>query len=278
MRLNHNLQSLNVYRNLLRTEKKQSVAMNRINTGSKLNSAADDPNRISQSERLKLGIRSLNSCSRNIQDSVSLIQTMDGGLSGMSESLQRIRELTVQAGGMMTEKDKEEIKKEINVMVDNINYLAKNTDMNGLSMLNRDGIEGTPDYIISKISMEDDDIKIPTFQLTTDKLGIEKEQIDISTVDKVGESLEKIDSAMEKVITARSSYGSIQNRLESTFDIVQDTVLAMEGADSMISDADVAEEILNLTTKNIITEASNAIMVQTNRMPSEVLNILRNMK
>lgn len=278
MRINSNLQSLNVYRNLIRAEKNQSTSMNRINTGIKLNKAADDPNRISQRERFKLGIRSLNSCSRNIQDSVSMLQTIDGGMSGIIDNVQRIRELTLKAGGPITDQDKNEIQKEINSMLDNIDYLAKNTGINGLCILNKNGMENSPDYILTKVDLNDDSLKIPTLQLTTDALGIEKETLDIYTIDGISETIKNIDSAIFKISSSRSKYGSLQNRLESSYDIVEDTIVTLEGANSLISDTDMAEEIMKLTTQNILAEAGNAIMVQTNNLPNEVLSILRNMR
>lgn len=278
MRLSHNLESLNIYRNLIRTESKQSKAMFRISTGSKLNSAADDPNRIAQSERFRLELKSLQSCSKNIQDSVSLMQTMDGGIDGISKSLQRIRELTIQAGGVASDEEKSALKKEIDIMIDNVEYLASNTEFNGITLLDAGKIENNPKSIKNMVGHEGEIIEVPTYELTPDKLKINKEKFKIDNSDNIGESLGKIDEAIEVVTSARSSYGAIQNRLENSFNIVEDMSLTINGADSSISDADIAEEIMELAKNNILVEAGNAIMVQTNKLPLEILNILQNMR
>ena len=127
MRLNQNMQSLNVYRNYKKNLSTQSVALERVSTGKKINSAKDNPNKLGVSEGLRLQIRSLQMAERNIQDGVSMMQTVDGALSNVSESLIRMKELTVQAGGVNSESDLAVIQNEMEQIKQGIDYTVNNS-------------------------------------------------------------------------------------------------------------------------------------------------------
>nr|WP_242949494.1 flagellin [Clostridium pasteurianum] len=107
MRLSHNLASLNIYYAYTKNINNQSIALNRLTSGKKVNSSLDDPDALSKSEKLNMQIRGLQAGARNSQDGVSMLQTAEGGLSNISDDLQRIRELVVSSGnGTLTDNDK----------------------------------------------------------------------------------------------------------------------------------------------------------------------------
>jgi flagellin len=274
MRLNHNLASLNVYRSYIKGLKKQSIAMERISTGNKINRAGENPNGIAQSERCRLQIRSLQMASKNVQDGISMLQTAEGGMMGINESLQKIRKLIVQGGGANSDSDKEIIQKEINQMIDGVDTLAKNTEFNDVKLLCEKGSMDMP--VGGEIGEK---VEIPKYDLTASALELKdstgKIKIDLNDIDG---SLKKIDGAMDKVLSAQSKYGALENRFESNYDNLIEISHKAIGAESSIRDADIAEEMMEFSKNSILVEAGNAMMVQSNKFPQDVLRILENVK
>lgn len=282
MRLSHNIASLNVYRSYSKALEKQSVAMNRISTGYKINCAKDDPNVIAQSERMRIQIRGMQMAGRNAQDGVSMLQTAEGGLDGMTTMLQRVRELVVQGGsGGNSEGDKQIIQKEIDQMINGMDDIAKNTEFNGVKLLSEDKTLEMP---IGANAGES--ITIPQQNLTSEKLATAdgktldqlKSTYSLANGDNVGNALEIVDSALNTIVSIRSKYGAIENRFEGSLQDINEISDRIDGADSNLRDADIAEEMMELAKSNILSEAGNAMMVQTNKFPQDVLRILENVR
>lgn len=282
MRLSHNIASLNVYRSYSKALEKQSVAMNRISTGYKINCAKDDPNVIAQSERMRIQIRGMQMAGRNAQDGVSMLQTAEGGLDGMTAMLQRVRELVVQSGsGANSEGDKQIIQKEIDQMINGMDDIAKNTEFNGVKLLSDNKTLEMP---IGANAGES--ITIPQQNLTSEKLSTAdgktldqlKSTYSLANGDNVGTALEIVDSALNTIVSMRSKYGAIENRFEGSLQDINEISDRIDGADSNLRDADIAEEMMELAKNNILSEAGNAMMVQTNKFPQDVLRILENVR
>lgn len=290
MRLSHNTASLNVYRGYSKAVQKQSDAMNKISSGYKVNNAKDDPNVIAQSERMRMQIRGLQMAGKNAQDGVSMLQTAEGGLDSMTSMAQRIRELIVQAGnGANTEEDKKTIQNEIDQMIDGIDDIAKTTEFNGIKLLAEDKILEMP---IGANAGES--VKIPQFALTSDKVGTDMTNTlqSIRSANKndgtigannivdnsIDKALEIVDRSLDKIVSVRSKYGALENRFEGGLQDINEISDIMDGADSNLRDADIAVEMAELAKNNILAEAGNAMMVQTNKFPQDVLRILENVR
>ena len=135
MRLTHNMFSLSIYKTYKNRIKDNAKASNNISTGSKLNSAKDNPGKIGKNETLKIQVLTNDAASKNIQDANSMIQTFDGALQGINDNLARMKELTVSAGsGTLTDEDKKNIQNEIDSIKADINGLANNTEFNGVKL------------------------------------------------------------------------------------------------------------------------------------------------
>ncbi|AWZ48190.1 flagellin [Clostridiaceae bacterium 14S0207] len=267
MRIAHNLASLNIYRNMEITEAKQSKSMTRINTGSKLNRACDDPTKIGEKELMTMSIRTMQSSSRNVQDTISMLQTADGGLQEINDNLIRLKELMVQAGdGSLSDQDKDVLQNEINQVTADIDYLAKGTNFNKVSLL--DGSFTKKKSLIDK----HEEVIIPDIKVTVNDLGLKADVNDVS------KSLDSIDKSIKSICEIRGRIGGLGSRLDDTYNNIQESYSAVERSLSLISDADVGEEAVELAKNNILMEAGNAIMVQTNKLPMDVLRILGNMK
>ncbi|MNM53741.1 Flagellin [compost metagenome] len=286
VRLNTNLMSLNVYKGYTKALKTQETAFNRISTGLKINSAKDDPNNLGQSEMLRLQIRGLQAAGRNLQDGASMIQTFDGALSSVSESLTRMKELVVQGStGSLNSEDKANIQKEIDQLKEHINSVTKNTEFNGVKLLDDQNVtdNNKPGFITTSVGANVGELaKIPTFNTSTTMLGKDGvgylEEVNLLDENSKDKNLEIIDSAVNSVNSMRSKYGAVQNKFESLSQGLGEISQSVENAESSLRDADIAEEMMNYSRDSILVNSSIAMMVQTNKLPQDVLQILERLK
>jgi flagellin len=296
MRLSHNMASLNVYRGYSKAVQKQSDAMNKISTGYKVNNAKDDPNVIAQSERMRMQVRGLQMAGRNAQDGVSMLQTAEGGLDSMTSMAQRIRELAVQAGnGANTDEDKKTIQNEIDQMIDGMDDIAKNTEFNGVKLLNPQTQNPSDKTLTLKMPIganAGENVEIKLQKLTSDYITVNDtnaKEIKLSDLksggtysitngDNLDTALKVVDGVIDKVVSVRSEYGALENRFEGSLQDLNEISDRIDGADSDLRDADIASEMAELAKNNILTEAGNAMMVQTNKFPQDVLRILENVR
>jgi flagellin len=279
MRLNHNMASLSIYKEQSKVFEKQSASLGRISSGYKINKTKDNPDGLAQSERLRMQIRGSQMASRNAQDGMSMLQTAEGGLGSINEMLIRIRELTVQAGNAANSpEDKAVIQNELNQMIDGINDIANNTEFNGVKLL----ADGSKSLSMPVGANKGETVNIETFDLRTSTLadsdGNLLANIKVTEAGGVDSALKTIDSVIDKVLSVSSKYGALENRFESSYNNLNEIGDKMEAAESSIRDADIAEEMIEFAKGNILIEAGNALMVQTNKFPQDILRILENMK
>lgn len=285
MRLNQNMQSLNVYRNYKKNLVTQSIALDRISTGTKINSAKDNPNKLGISEGLRIQIRGLQMAERNIQDGVSMMQATDSALNTVGEALNRIKELTVQAGGTQNNEDLNIIQNEINQLKEHIDYTVNNSDFNGVKLLNSEKVTNNnyPKYLNHVVGANvKEEINIPIFNITTDMLidsdGNSLKSIDVTNKNELDKNLNIVDSSISTLNSVRSRYGAIQNRMDTSAQNLSGTSFNLENAESRIRDSDLALEMVEYSRGSILHETSIALMQQTNRFPQDVLRVLENMK
>lgn len=271
MRLSHNMASLNIYKQYSKVLNAQASSLEKISSGYKVNKAKDSPNAIAQSEKLRMQIRGLQMASKNVQDGVSMLQTAEGGMEGVSSLLQRIRELTVQAGSdTNTVDDKKIIQNEINQMVKGIDDISTNTEFNGVKLL-----QGDKKAINMAIGANPDEkVQINRFDLVSTGDLNQLSFIDVTTQTGVATALTNIDTAINTVSSARSQYGALENRFESSFNSLNEVGDKIQGVDSQLRDTDIAEEMSQYSKSSILIQAGNAMMAQANKFPQDILNIL----
>ncbi len=210
--------------------------------------------------------------SRNMQDGMSMLQTADSAMQNIDDSVLRIRELMVQASGATSLEDKNVIQNEVNQMLEHINTVAEYTETNGVKLLS--GSNGaTAKTSIQVGAMAGEDLEIPMYNLTITGLGI----ADVKTTD-IDDALGKLDGAINSIAERRGKYGAISNRLESTFNNTADMSTRVEGAESELTGADIALEMMEYTKASVLVDAGLAMMTQTNKFPQDVLRILENVK
>lgn len=277
MRLNHNMFSLNIYKTYKNQLVDNSKALNNISTGMKLNSAKDNPNKIGKNETLKIQVLTNDAASKNIQDTNSMLQTFDGALQEINNSLSRMKELTVNAGsGTLTSEDRQIIQNELDSLKADINDLANNTEFNGVKLCADSNITGLNTKIVKTAigTMDDENIDIPFFNVSSKNLGLD--DVDV-TVD-IDKSNNTVDNATQMVSKIRSKYGAIQNRLDGTAEYLSSKDINIQKVQSNIGDADIAEEMLNFSKSQILINSSIGLMAQSNNFPKDALNILSNIK
>lgn len=274
MRLNHNLASLNVYRGYLKNLKSNSIAMKKVSSGDKIQSAKDNPNNLAKSERMRMNIRGLQMANRNVQDGVSMLQSADGSLSSINAILGRVRELTVQYGnGSNSEEDKEIIKCEIDQMIGGYEDIINNSEFNGVKLF-----KGDEKRLMQLGTDVGDSMGLEFFDLK-DKLkgltGLKEKNINNFNTN---EALVQVDNAINKIVDVRSEYGAIMNKFEGTMDNLSDFEFVTQESESRVRDADVAEEMVEVARTSILIDAGQSIMVQTNQLPQDMLKVLENIR
>ena len=136
MRLNHNMNSLNCFNRYKKNIKQNSIAMNKISTGMQINSAKDNPNKIGQSEQMRIQLKSLKSAQRSVQDATSMLQSADGALGEANSILARMKELAVQASNDINNvMDRQAMQDEMKQLQNNLFDLANNTEFNGVKLI-----------------------------------------------------------------------------------------------------------------------------------------------
>ena len=280
MRININMKSLSIYSGYKKNITENSTAMERISSGSKINSAKDNPLKIDQSEKLKMQIRSLEMASKNVQDTTSMVQIADTAMGTISEVLIRMKELVVKgASSTNTEYDKQVIQTEIEELTNYIEDTANNTEFNGNKILANANVtdNNKPFYMEMQTgSNVGDSMMIPFFNVSSKVLGIDT--LDVTTKDGATEALKNIDKAIVNVNSCRSSYGAIQGRLETTAEIISSGTYVYEKSSSDINDADIALEMAEIARTSILMESATAMMAQSNNFPKDMLNILANLR
>lgn len=273
MRLNKNMYSLNIFRGYSNAVNKSSKASNNISTGKKINSAKDNPNKIGQNENLKIGILSTKKAESNIQDTASMIQTFDGAMQEINNTLTRIKELTVQgSNGTLSDSDKQAAQEEANQLVEGLKDLVNNTSFNGIK-ISDDSVNGLEASVRKAQigALDGETVDIPFFNIGVENIGIA--DIDVTKGD---ESLVKVDNAISMISRIRSNYGAIQNSLEESADNLSAKRINLENAQSSIGDADIAEEYLNYSTQSLLIQSSISLIAQANNIPQDALQIIGN--
>jgi flagellin len=283
--INTNLLSLNAQRNTSASQASLAVSMQRLSSGLRVNSAKDDAAGLAISERLNAQVRGSNVAIRNANDGISLSQTAEGALAKVGDSLQRMRELAVQArNATNTNADKDSLDKEFGELAKEIQRVLGGTTFNGRAILA--GASGVQTFQVGANTTSNDRIDVTTTNMTTDatviavagtdNAGTARAVIDNTavgaTIDGV---ITSIDTALDTVNSQRATLGASQNRFDAVISNLQISVENQSAARSRITDADFAEETANMSRASILQQAGNAMIAQANQIPSQVLSLLR---
>jgi flagellin len=251
--------------------------MQRLSSGLRINSAADDAAGLAISQRMNAQVRGMNVAIRNSNDGISLAQTADGALASVGDSLQRMRELAVQSrNSTNSDSDKESLQLEFKQLGDEISRVLGGTTFNGKAILGTDA--GTLTFQVGANTTDNDSIDITTKDLTGDSsittvtgasIGSSADAAAIKTV------IDDIDKAIDTINSQRATFGASQNRFNAVVSNLQSSVENQSAAASRITDADFASETANMSRAQILQQAGTAMVAQANQLPQSVLTLLR---
>jgi flagellin len=244
--------------------------LQRLSSGLRINSAKDDAAGLAISERMTAQIRGYNQAIRNAGDGTSLVQTAEGGLEAITNSLQRMRELAVQgANDTYGTGDRAALQLEVDALADEIVRVASQTSFNGQALL--DGSLAGVIQVGAGASASDR-VTIPGIMNMEDIL---EGPTDLSTAANAASALGVVDTAIGYVTSARASLGATINRFEQVIDNLRVSVENLSASRSRIQDADFAAETAALTRAQILQQSGTAVLSQANMIPQNVLSLLR---
>ena len=300
MVVNTNLGSLSAQRSLAASGVELKEAMERLSSGKKINTAADDAAGFAIAERMTAQIRGLNMATKNANDGLAMLATVENATNDVTDMLQRIRELAVQAANDSNSlEDRSFLQNEVNSLVMEINRVSTQTKYN-----NKVVLDGTLSGSFQVGTEKDQTISFAIASIDAAELGLQTDTtivsdnsaageytVDISTgaTDPTGTagtisilsasdataSLEKISAAIEQVAQNRASYGALQNRLEYTVSNLMNVAEFTTSARSRIEDADFAAESAKLAKAQVLQQTGTAMLAQANAAPQLALQLIR---
>ena len=276
--INTNLASMNAQRNLASSQASLTTSLQRLSSGMRVNSAKDDAAGLAIAERMNVAVR-------NANDGISLSQTAEGALGKVSDSLQRMRELAVQArNATNSNADKDSLDKEFGELAKEIQRVLGGTTFNGKAIIGSDA--GTQTFQVGANTTSDDRIDIVTTNMVaateitvvagTDNTGAGRANIgSVATATDIDTVIDNIDLAIDKVNGERATMGASQSRFDAVISSLQQSIENQTSARSRIMDADFAVETANLSRAQILQQAGTAMVAQANQVPQQVLALLR---
>ncbi len=263
--INTNVNSLTAQRNLTVSQSSLATSLERLSSGLRINSAKDDAAGLAIADRMNAQIRGTNVAIRNSNDGISLAQTADGALATVTDALQRMRELAVQAqNGSNGTSDRANLDTEYQQLSSEITRIASQTKFNGNAIIG--AAAGTQTFQVG--ANNGDTLSVTTSQVTT-VAG------DLTTVANASTALAAIDSKLDTVTTNRAVYGASISRFGFAISNLQISVENQSAARGRIVDADFAAETANLSRSQILQQAGTAMVAQANTLPQGVLALLK---
>jgi flagellin len=295
--VNTNVGSLNAQRSLAASGRELATAMERLSSGKKINSAADDAAGFAIAERMTAQVRGLNMATKNANDGLAMLATIENATNDVTDMLQRVRELAVQAANdTNSATDRGYLQKEVDSLMNEINRVASQTVYNDLNVL-----DGTRAGVIQVGTDAGQSVAFSITAIDTDTLGLTNDAFtDASTIDDIagetaatsgtlaaGEkisvltaadaahSLSKITTAIETVASNRAGYGALANRLEYTVSNLMNVAEFTTSARSQIEDADFAAESARLAKAQVLQQTGTAMLAQANASSQLAIQLIR---
>jgi len=300
--VNTNVASMNAQRSLATSGKSLQQAMERLSTGSKINSAADDAAGFAIAESMTAQVRGLSMSAKNASDALGLLKVVENATNDVTDMLQRIRELAVQAqSGTNSTGDIANLQQEANALIDEIGRVSEDTKYNGKARIGADAAT-----LNIQVGYNDGDtIAITTYNIKSENLGVmindastasptddkvlvalkkadgtylniaQTVKAEAGTTNKIPGALEVITGAIDQVAGYKASWGAGQNRLEYTVSNLMNVVEFTTAARSRIQDADFAVEAAKLAKAQVLQQTGTAMLAQANAAPQLALQLIK---
>jgi len=296
MRINNNISALNANRNLGKVNNRLSRTMEKLSSGLRIARAADDSAGLAISEKLRGNIKGAEASSRAAQDAISIAQVGEAALEEATSLLTRAKELKVQYTGTSDATAQTAIRAEMGQIASEVKNVMENTKFNGKNVFDD---ASTLTYISDIESGSQGSLaSVNLVNVTLDASGAITGRTSIAAAS--GNSLDAIinsvtgtgganaadgtkmvgagvdiDAALDEVVTARSTFGSYQSRLESVVRSANSMAENYQAAESRVRDADMATEMVKFTKDSIIQQAAQSMLTQANQLPQSIIGLLQ---
>ena len=274
--VNTNVGSLNAQRSLAASGAELKTAMERLSSGSKINSASDDAAGFAIAERMTAQIRGLNMAAKNAGDGLSMLSAIENATNDVTDMLQRMRELAVQAvNDTNTAQDRGYLQQEVDGLLAEINRVSSQTEYNGEAIL-----DGSRHGNIQVGTEAGQTVHFQIDSISTNNLGTEGgypslSSINVSNSSNATNALATITRSIEQVAGDRAEYGALQNRLEYTVSNLMNVSEFTTAAKSRIEDADFAAESARLAKAQVLQQSGTAMLAQANASSQLALSLIR---
>jgi flagellin len=263
--INTNVVSLNAQRSLNTSQTSLATSMERLSSGLRVNSSKDDAAGLAIADRMNAQIRGINVAIRNANDGISLAQTAEGALATVTDALQRMRELGIQAqNGSNGTSDRANLDTEYQQLSQEITRIAAQTKFNGIAIIGA----GAGSQVFQVGANNGDTLTVTTAAITTVGGGL-------TTSAAASTAVAAIDATLDTITTNRATYGAAMSRFGMTISNLSIAGENQAAARGRIMDADFAAETANLSRAQILQQAGTAMVAQANQLPQTVLNLLK---
>lgn len=273
--VNTNVSALNAQRQLFTSSSSLDKSYERLSSGLRINTAADDAAGLQISERLTSQIEGIEQAVRNANDAISLTQTAEGALGETTSSLQRIRQLAIQAqNGINSASDRNALNSEVSALKAEISRIATDTEYNGVNLF--DGTYSAK-FLVGANSGQNISVNLSAASIATagfSATGLGLAALTVSTAAGASAAVDTIDSALSAIGAVRADLGSAENRFQSSIRNLSNVNENLSSARSRILDTDFATETANLTKNQILQQASIAVLSQATNRPQTALALL----
>ncbi len=271
LQINTNLGALMASAAASSVNRSMETSMERLSTGKRINTAADDAAGVAIASRLTASIRGINQAMRNASDAQALIDTAEGAHNEIVNILQRMREISVQAANDTNDEvDRSNLQLEYDALTAEIDRIANVTTWAGKKLIDE---EQTFNFQIGADVSEYDSIEVETTPMTASDLEVDEGELD--SFENAEEAIEALDAAIDEVNEARAALGAVSNRLDHTVSNLTNIVTNLEAGRSRIEDADFAAESTNMAKTQILQQAATAMLAQANASKQGVLQLLQ---
>ena len=277
-----NISAMDTHRNLVASQNAVSTAMQRLSSGLRINTAADDAAGYAISQGLTSQVNGFDQASRNVGDATSMVQTAESSLNNVQSMLQRVRELAVQyQNGDLSSTDKTDIQNEVNQLTQEVDRQRGAVTFNGINLLN--GTAGGANGVTFQVGANSGDTLSASFADIEGSSGLGVTGFSWSQAAGGGtvfdlsqaNALSTLDTAIGNVSNQAATLGAVQNRLQYTSDAISSTKENLSASNSRIQDVDMASEMTTLTQQQILQQAGTAMLAQANSQPQLVLKLLQ---
>jgi flagellin len=277
-----NISAMDTNRNLVNSSNAVATAMQRLSSGLRINTAADDAAGYAISQGLTSQVNGFDQASRNVGDAVSMVQTAESSLNNVQSMLQRVRELAVQyQNGDLSSTDKTDIQNEVNQLTQEVDRQRGAVTFNGINLLN--GTAGGTNGVTFQVGANSGDTLSASFADVEGSTGLGVTGFTWSQAASGGavfdlsqtNALSTLDAAIGNISNLAANLGAVQNRLQYTSDAISSTKENLSASNSRIQDVDMASEMTTLTQQQILQQAGTAMLAQANSQPQLVLKLLQ---